>query len=104
MEGAYFFFEHHNGSHTLVLADDIGSHTPLPQGTSTHPYYPSDRAAQVRDEDFVDSWAFAEDIASGHFAADDYDFERPRAILDTRQQQPAGHSEDSRERFDWPGG
>ncbi|TDS81680.1 type VI secretion system tip protein TssI/VgrG [Comamonas sp. JUb58] len=104
MEGAYFFFEHHNGSHTLVLADDIGSHTPLPQGTSTHPYYPGDRAAQVRDEDFVDSWAFAEDIASGHFAADDYDFERPRAILDTRQEQPAGHSEDSRERYDWPGG
>ena len=33
-EGAYFFFEHAQGSHKLVLADGIGSHTPLPQGPS----------------------------------------------------------------------
>lgn len=45
-----------------------------------------------------------EDIASGNFAADDYDFEKPKAILDTMQQMPAGHSEDSREQYEWPGG
>lgn len=103
-EGAYFFFEHSNGSHKLVLADDIGGHSPLPAGPSTIPYYAGDRAAHVHDEDFIDGWTFAEDIASGHFAADDYDFEKPKALLDTRQQQPAGHTEDSRELYDWPGG
>ena len=103
-EGAYFFFEHAQGSHKLVLADGIGSHTPLPQGPSTHPYYPGDRAAHVHDEDFMDGWRALEDIASGHFAADDYDFTKPKALLDTRQQQPAGHSQDSREIYDWPGG
>ena len=103
-EGAYFYFSHSSGNHTLVLADDIGSHSPLPNGPSTIPYYSGDRAAHVHDEDFLDGWYFAEDIASGNFAADDYDFEKPKAILDTMQQMPAGHSEDSREQYEWPGG
>ncbi|QNP47374.1 type VI secretion system Vgr family protein [Diaphorobacter aerolatus] len=103
-EGGYFFFEHSMGSHKLVLADDIGSHGPLPNGPATISYYPGNRAANIHSVDFIDDWRFAEDIASGHFASDDYDFEKPKALLETRQQQPAGHPEDSRELYDWPGG
>ena len=104
LEGAYYYFEHENGSHKLVLGDDIGSHGPVLTGPTTIPFYSGDRAAHVHDQDFIDGWTFAEDIASGHFAADDYDFEKPRAYLETKQQQPAGHTEDSRELYDWPGG
>ncbi|MCS4292964.1 type VI secretion system secreted protein VgrG [Comamonas sp. BIGb0152] len=104
MEGAYFFFAHSMGSHRLVLGDDVGSHSPLPNGATSIPYYSGDRAAHVKDEDFIDTWNFAEDIASGYFIADDYDFTKPRAVLDTRQAQPAGHTEDSREVYNWPGG
>ena len=103
-EGMYYYFEHSSGNHKLVLADDIGSHSPLPNGPSTIPYYSGDRAAHVHDEDFIDGWTFAEDIASGKFAADDYDFEKPKAVLDTKEAQPAGHPEDDREIFKWPGG
>jgi len=103
-EGIYYYFQHGNGSHTLVLADDIGSHSPLPNGPSTIPYYSGDRAAHVHDEDYIDGWSFGEDIASGAFAADDYDFKKPKALLETRQQHPAGHAEDSREVYKWPGG
>nr|WP_264294020.1 type VI secretion system tip protein TssI/VgrG [Diaphorobacter aerolatus] len=103
-EGIYYFFSHAQGSHQLVLADDIGAHAPLPSGPSTIPYYSGAKAAHVHDEDFVDTWSFGEDIASGHFAADDYDFEKPKAILDTKEQQPAGHKEDNREIYKWPGG
>jgi len=103
-EGIYYYFKHEKGEHTMVLADDIGAHSPLPNGATTIPYYSGNRAAHVHDEDYIYAWSFAEDIASGHFAADDYDFKKPRAILDTRQQQPAGHAEDSREIYKWPGG
>ena len=103
-EGMYYYFEHSSGNHKLVLADDIGSHSPLPNGPSTIPYYSGDRAAHVHDEDFIDGWTFAEDIASGKFAADDYDFEKPKAVLDTKEAQPAGHPEDDREIYKWPGG
>ena len=103
-EGIFYFFSHSNGSHKLVLADDIGSVSPLPNGPTTIAYYPNSRAAHVHSEDFVDGWVYAEDIASGNFEADDYDFEKPQTDLTTRQQQPAGHSEDSREQYEWPGG
>ncbi len=103
-EGIYYFFKHQKGNHTLVLADDLGAHSPLPSGPSTIPYYSGDRAAHVHDEDYIDAWSFAEDIASGYFAADDYDFEKPKALLDTKEAQPAGHAEDSREIYKWPGG
>ena len=103
-EGIFYFFSHSNGSHKLVLADDIGSVSPLPNGPTTIAYYPNSRAAHVHSEDFVDGWVYAEDIASGNFEANDYDFEKPKADLTTRQQQPAGHNEDSREQYEWPGG
>lgn len=104
-EGAYYYFEHQNGSHKLVLADDIGSHRLLPNGMTTIPYYPKDNGSgSIPDEDFLDSWNALQDIASGEFAADDYDFTKPRAALGTYQAQPAGHAQDSWEVFHWPGG
>jgi len=103
-EGAYYYFEHQLGSHKMILADHIGAHKPLPAGPSTLPYYPSNRAAHVHDEDFIDGWNALQDIASGRFAADDYDFTKSRVPLDTHQAQPAGHSQDSYEIFHWPGG
>ncbi len=103
-EGMYYYFEHKMGNHTLVLSDDIGSHGPLANGPTTIPYYSGNRAAHVHDEDFIDGWSFGEDVASGNFAADDYDFEKPKALLDTKETKPAGHPEDNREIFKWPGG
>ena len=103
-EGAYYYFRHQLGSHSLVLADDIGSHTALPNGPTTIPYYPKTRTTSVHDVDYIDSWHALEDITSGHYAADDYDFTKPRALLDTLQAQPGGYSQDSWEIYNWPGG
>ncbi|MDR2990720.1 MAG: type VI secretion system tip protein VgrG [Burkholderiaceae bacterium] len=103
-EGAYYYFAHQMGSHHLVLADDLGSHSPLPNGPTTIPYYPGTRSAHVHDEDFFDSWNALQNIASGKFAADDYDFKKPKALLDTKQTEPAGHAQDSWEIYHWPGG
>jgi type VI secretion system secreted protein VgrG len=103
-EGAYYYFSHQMGSHSMVLADDLGSHGPLLNGPTTIPYYPETRAAHVHDEDFMDALTRSEDIASGRYAADDYDFKQPKALLDTKRANPAGHSQDSWEVFHWPGG
>ncbi|WP_413762083.1 type VI secretion system Vgr family protein [Variovorax sp. Varisp41] len=103
-EGIYYFFAHAKGSHQLVLCDGPGSHAPLPAGPVKVPYHAGVLAAQILEQDFIDSWHHAEDIASGHFAADDYDFRKPQAEIDTLRRQPAGHDHDSYERYDWPGG
>ena len=103
-EGIYYFFAHAKGSHQLVLCDGPGSHAPLPAGPVKVPYHAGVLAAQILEQDFIDSWHHAEDIASGHFATDDYDFRKPHAEIDTLRRQPAGHSRDSYEIYDWPGG
>ncbi|MET3496452.1 type VI secretion system Vgr family protein [Variovorax boronicumulans] len=104
LEGIYYFFAHSNGSHQLVLCDGPGSHADLPAGPVKVPYHAGVLAAQILEQDFIDTWSHAEDIASGHFAADDYDFKKPNAEIDTLRRQPAGHSRDSYEMYDWPGG
>ncbi|WP_418128981.1 type VI secretion system Vgr family protein [Variovorax sp. 278MFTsu5.1] len=103
-EGVYYFFSHAQGSHQLVLCDGADSHTELPAGPVRVPYHAGVLAAQILEQDFIDSWSHSEDIASGNFAADDYDFRKPNAEIDTVRQQPAGHSRDSFEIYDWPGG
>ncbi len=103
-EGIYYFFAHAKGSHRLVLCDGPGSHTELADGPVSVPYHAGVLAAQILEQDFIDSWRNDEDIVAGHFATDDYDFRKPNAEIDALRQQPAGHSRDGYEVYDWPGG
>ncbi|CAA2107839.1 type VI secretion system Vgr family protein [Variovorax paradoxus] len=103
-EGIYYFFSHAKGSHQLVLCDGPDSHVPLPSGPVKVPYHAGVLAAQILEQDFIDNWRHGEDIAPGNFAADDYDFRKPNAEIDTLRRQPAGHSRDDFEIYDWPGG
>ena len=101
-EGIYFYFEHAQGSHTLVLVDDISCHSPLP-GKPNIKYFGTD-AAGVASEEHFNSWQVFEEVNSGEYITDDYDFEKPRADLKTRRKQRMGHTHDAWERYMWPGG
>ena len=101
-EGIYFYFEHQEGSHTLVLADDFSCHSPLP-GKPSIKYYGVD-AATVADEEHFRSWQVLEEVSSGEYITDDYDFANPRADLKTKRKNPMGHTHDAWERYMWPGG
>ncbi|CAA2109133.1 type VI secretion system Vgr family protein [Variovorax paradoxus] len=103
-EGLYYHFEHAQGSHKLVLCDGPASHTALPNGPGKIPYHAGVLAAQVLEQDFIDTWQHREDVASGLFAANDYDFTKPNAEIDTARQQRAGHERDDYELYEWPGG
>lgn len=101
-EGIYFYFEHQEGSHTLVLADDLSCHSPLP-GKPSIKYYGID-AVTVADEEHFRSWQVLEEVSSGEYITDDYDFTNPRADLKTKRKNPLGHTHDGWERYMWPGG
>jgi type VI secretion system secreted protein VgrG len=101
-EGIYFHFEHAAGTHTLVMSDDVTCHTPLP-GKSNIKYFGID-AATVADEEHFNSWQVREEVNPGEYISDDYDFEKPRADLKTKRKNPLGHTNDSWERYMWPGG
>ncbi|MFZ4479351.1 MAG: type VI secretion system Vgr family protein [Rhodoferax sp.] len=101
-EGIYFYFEHEDGKHTLVLADDMSCHAPLP-GKPRIKYLGLDAAA-VADEEHFNSWQVFEEVDSGEYISDDYDFENPRGDLKTKRKHAFGHMHDAWERYQWPGG
>jgi type VI secretion system secreted protein VgrG len=101
-EGIYFYFEHQEGSHTLVLADDTSCHSPVPGKPTIKFYAPGD--VKVADEEHFRSWGVLEEVNSGEYITDDYDFENPRGDLKTKRKNPLGHTHDAWERYMWPGG
>lgn len=102
-EGIYFYFEHSASNHTLVFADDMdASHSALP-GKSSINYFGVDAGAVVSEEHF-NSWVVREEIDSGEYFTDDYDFEHPSSELNVKRQRYMSHSHDKYQVYDWPGG
>jgi len=102
-EGAYYYFQHASGQHTLVIADDIvACHDPLP-GAATIPFYPPEKSATA-DRENIHAWSLGEEIKPGRYYNDDYDFKKPRSDLSNMRQQPPGYAHDAYEIYEWPGG
>ena len=79
-EGLFYFFEHEAQKHTLVIADDLGIHQPTPGFSTarfwsvTHPTVP---------EDVISECHFIQQMTTGKYAIDDFNFEMPRRDLKT---------------------
>lgn len=101
-EGIYFYFKHDDGVHTLTLVDDMSRHLPMPERPTI--IYSGVGAAAVEREEHFDSWHLREEVDSGEYGSDDYDFMKPNANLKTANASPMGHAEDGRQRYEWPGG
>ena len=101
-EGISYYFEHANGSHTLVLCDSISAYPTLPSHASI-PYYPPDMAG-IPTEEYVSYWSIAQTINPGKHVTEAYDFKKPKANLRVIQPKPRSHPHNSYEIFDFPGG
>jgi type VI secretion system secreted protein VgrG len=100
-EGIYYFFEHAQGKHTLILADSAVAHKTVP-GYESIPYFePNNSARRMRDHLFA--WSFANEIQPGCCVLTDYDFTKPKANLNVRCQQLRSHKQAEWEVFDYPG-
>ncbi len=97
-EGIFYFFEHDNGKHTLVLADQAGAYYDCPEGEVT---YRAGTAAENR----LDSWEHHYEFRSGKWVQTDYNFETPKTSLLTPPATTTTPLPDSPkfELFDYPG-
>ncbi len=97
--GLYYYSTHEDGQHTLMLADDPGSHTALPNSL---PY--RFRETDVRTlEDHVRNWESDLMLQPGTFTHNDYNFTTPSANLISKSQQTASHQYASFELYEYPG-
>jgi len=78
-EGMFYFFEHEQGKHTLVIADQTAAHPVLP-GTPSVPYQPGD--ASGAGGDAITRFALRRGWRPGKYAMNDYNFETPSINLE----------------------
>ena len=99
-EGIYYFFEHKQGSHTLILADKPSEHKPCPnQLTASF----STDSTWTGDDVVVDLETIKQ-IRPGKYSLNDFNFEMPNADLNVEAPglikfQPPG----DREIYEHPG-
>jgi len=77
-EGIFYFFEHTEDTHTLILADDNGSFNPCPDLSVAHFRQVS---AEWKTEDMVDRCTLEQQVIPCKYASEDFDFETPDTDL-----------------------
>lgn len=98
-EGIYFYFTHENGSHTLVLADGIGSHdTSVPESALRFLAQPNERELARS----VTGWSIRQQVLGGEVQVGDFDFEKPRDPLRSAVAKPAPHALAAMQLFEYP--
>ena len=99
-EGIFYFFEHEEGRHELVLIDDVATSTAT-AGYARVPYFPKDDLAR-RDRDHLFDWESALAICPGATVMRSYDFTKPNADLEVRERDPCQHAAAEGEIFAFP--
>ena len=99
-EGIYYFFKHENGTHTMVLADSISAHEAIP-GYEEVPYHGPSQ--QPLDKETISKWVIQQEIETGAYAINDFDFKAPAKSLLAKSQVLREHAASQYEMYDYPG-
>jgi type VI secretion system secreted protein VgrG len=100
-EGIYWWFDHTDTAHKLILVDSQSAHDAAP-GCEKLPFI-EQGAQSSPDTDCVYDWNYAQQVRSGRFALASYDFERPSTDLKVDAEQERDHAQADLEVFDWQG-
>src|SRR5438876_250998 len=77
-EGIYYFFQHEDGKHTLVLADSISAHKPF-NGYSEVIFHELEKGATGRE--VITDWTVEKELQPVACALNDFDFKKPKTSL-----------------------
>jgi len=81
-EGIYYYFEHTEGAHTMILGNNSSSAKPL----SASPKLKFDRfEGEFREDNRIESWVKSQEIRSGKVLNWDHSFEMPHRNQETVQ-------------------
>ena len=100
-EGIYYFFEHSDGNHTMVLADAPSSHKAIP-GHDRLRFSSVSANGYLREEALFD-WISERRFRSGKFELRDYNFKTPGSKLIGPASAPSQYEKGNLEVYDYPG-
>lgn len=92
-EGIFYFFEHTDTTHTLVLANQPTDFKPLP-------YHPTISFREERAPDTISEWTMGQEVRPGAYTLRDFNFQQPKLDLTSPEfgTDPRGY-----EIYDYPG-
>ena len=99
--GIFYFFQHEEGKHTMVIADSSSIHEPCP-GQESAGYNLVSGGLDA--DDVVNSWTMEQELRTGKYTLTDYNFKTPSAsLLATESTIVSVGGNASFEIFDYPG-
>src|SRR5260370_14808653 len=102
-EGIFFFFTHAKGIHKMVMADTPAEHKPCPN-KSTYRFAPIIGSGNLAAEDTILSWQFAQEMRTGKYTLNDFNFESPSTSLLVPVPSKINQGGNSKfETYDYPG-
>ncbi|HFU8873281.1 TPA: type VI secretion system Vgr family protein [Escherichia coli] len=97
--GIYWWFEHNENSHTLVLADAINVH----KACADSPLVCYYQKGLKLDKEFIHTITANESLRSGQWVLNDCDFMKPRSLLKSTVANPRETGLAEYEHYEWPG-
>ena len=99
-EGIYYFFQHENGKHTLVLADSISAHSPY-DGYEEITFQELEKGASGRE--VITDWTMGKEAQPVACALNDFDFTKPKTSLRSNSNVSRQYGAAQFEIYDYPG-
>lgn len=100
-EGIYYYFEHADGKHTLMLCDAPGAH--LPRASYEKIPYSEAGADSTSELEPIADWHITHQIQPGRYALNDFNFTKPRVDLSVRAAMVEQHDLSGFEYYEYPG-
>lgn len=100
-EGIYYFFEHENASHKMILADSMTAHS-VAEGASSVAY--EQKTRQQIEMDIIYHIEAEKRVCSGAYALSDFNFEKPKLNLAESVNYETPNAAAGFEQFHFPGG
>lgn len=100
--GIYYFFEHSEGSHTMVLADAASSHKPVPGHANVRFATKIEGRLHHREQRLFE-WTSERRFRTGKFELRDYNFKQPNANMTGDASATAKYAKGQMECYDYPG-
>ena len=101
-EGIYYFFEHEDGKHTMVLADHSGVNNPCLTQESAK--FKVTGREDFGHEDQIETLKMTKQIQATKYTLNDYNFEIPSSDLKITSDTTHDLVPGEREKYDYPGG
>ena len=103
-EGIFYFFEHEENKHTMVLGDSYSAYTAIEGSGSSGPNIPYRAPGESGVEmEHISEWHVLHELQTASVALDDFDFTKPRVDLLSQSNIRREHAQAAFEFYDYPG-